>query len=382
MILRARDRIVITVLFGFGCMKVSEGAAQTQWRIARSLTVPALNHDLSTIQDVVINSRGLMAARETQDMRFTFFDSSGARLGRFGSGGQGPGEFSSLRGAAGWRGDSLWVYDSGNNRITFIDRNQHVIRSVSVPSTVVYERQGANADYLGLPTVKAITPGNDLVVMTSMLKPTDQKRASRNVLLRTAVTGQLQTLIAVVPETPAECVRVVRGGTIGLPNCGRPLVEVSSSGDIVVVVRQEPSRRGRISIVGISTASGDTIVNRSMVRPLVRVPKTTIDSLRASALKGRSVSPALRQAYQQITYPPYFDAFRRLIVGLDRSIWLEQADADGVRTWIVLDKAGSPMGKVTIPARMRVHAATLASLWAVEEDELGEQTITRYFVVR
>lgn len=72
------------------------------------------------------------------------FGEDGEGLGRVGRAGRGPGEFRSIAAIAPGQGDSLWVLDVGNMRLSVIDRNLRIARSERLP--FIAGRMGILAD--------------------------------------------------------------------------------------------------------------------------------------------------------------------------------------------------------------------------------------------
>jgi hypothetical protein len=73
-------------------------------------------------------------------------------------------------------------------------------------------------------------------------------------------------------------------------------------------------------------------------------------------------------------YPPV----RSILIGRDKTIWLEMWTAAAERSWQVLDARGNPFATAKFPATVTILAAELTAAWGVETDVDGLQSVVRY----
>src|SRR6185436_12557272 len=66
----------------------------------------------------------------TDDWSVRVFDARGRLLHTVGRRGHGPGEFYQIQAMCRTRGDTLLASDPGNNRITVLDRNGRIVRTI------------------------------------------------------------------------------------------------------------------------------------------------------------------------------------------------------------------------------------------------------------
>ncbi len=111
-----------------GVRIVESGAARWRagegWRVSAEPTLSlgeggADAPDFSRIVGVYRLAGGGLAVVDGGTDQVHAFDPGGALVGSWGREGDGPGEFRRMR-AAGARGDTVWVYDAGTRRITFV----------------------------------------------------------------------------------------------------------------------------------------------------------------------------------------------------------------------------------------------------------------------
>ena len=88
---------------------------------------------------------------------------------------------------------------------------------------------------------------------------------------------------------------------------------------------------------------------------------------------------ALRDFFEPVRY---FPPVTRVRVGSEGSTWLAGVEEDGEREWLVLDGAGSLIGRLRLPATSWVGYATPTEVWVVERDALDIQYVVRYDIVR
>ena len=84
----------------------------------------------SGISAVAVDDAGLVYVLERVDRHVRVYDADGTRLRTLGRAGSGPGEFRSVT-AVGVHGDTVWVTDAGQRRITLFRRDGELIGTVT-----------------------------------------------------------------------------------------------------------------------------------------------------------------------------------------------------------------------------------------------------------
>jgi hypothetical protein len=74
------------------------------------------------------------------------------------------------------------------------------------------------------------------------------------------------------------------------------------------------------------------------------------------------------------TWPPV----RRILVGGDGTVWVEERMVQPGHLWRILDFKGAVIGTVTLPDDISLQTAVLHAIWGYETDADGLQGIVRY----
>ncbi|HRP08152.1 MAG TPA: 6-bladed beta-propeller [Gemmatimonadales bacterium] len=343
--------------------------------------------DLSPIGVMLVARDGRILVTQTQDGQIRVFGPDGASLGSLGRPGEGPGEFSRLT-RIGWIGDSIWALDPGLGRITIFDPDTGLVRSFTSPGT---RAQGASDGNPLAIFVQAVLPDGSLRTLVAVPKgvtPPDWAAdvdSGSNHYVRFAQDGEVIRRVAV--QAPDQCERTFAIGTSGvgslrIPLCPSPLsndwdgavtdflafAEVVPGADL-----DQTSYR-----VAMLRYDGDTV----FVREFPYQPLPVTDSIRDSVLERVNKSmegmpPAYVSARPSYEMPTTLPPLRRLLIGRDSTLWLEEEDVAPEHRWKVLDLRGDPVGVVTVPAAVRLLVAQRDMVWGAETDENDLEGIVR-----
>lgn len=358
-------------------------------QLTRDLRIDAAANDLTRIfppGGLAVAPNGMIAVTQNQDGTIRFFDAQGKPSGAFGRKGQGPGEFQMITSFM-WIGDTLLASDGTTRRYTFISPDRALLRSISwLPSVSVPGRAGIEA-----PRVRASFPraryadGSTLLTVSLATGSTTPDwpggEQPGTPFIRVDSTGAFQRLIAW--STRAQCaVQFDAGngptsGSLGIPFCHQTLEEVSPDGDLLVLVSKE-TERPAFRVTGFR-ANGDTSFTRSIAFRAIAIPKSVVDSARATRARG---SQGQRDAAAKMPIPETYPPFARLIVGRDESIWIESFGPGAERFWYVLDNRGTVTGRATVPGNVQLMAVSRTVVWGIETDDDGFQHIIRLRVSR
>ena len=86
------------------------------------------NASLSSFRALVVGPNGAVYVPQARSGEVRRYDANGQFLGVFGGKGEGPGEFESIT-TMGWLGDTLWIHDRGQRRISFFTPDGTFLRS-------------------------------------------------------------------------------------------------------------------------------------------------------------------------------------------------------------------------------------------------------------
>ncbi|MEZ4376758.1 MAG: hypothetical protein R3B35_00575 [Gemmatimonadales bacterium] len=349
--------------------------------------IPPDEADLTMVGYVTIAPDARMVVTQPRDGQIKVFADSGPPL-VVGRSGEGPGEFSNLT-RIGWVGDTLWALDPNLMRVSRFDRDFTFLGATPHPMELV-SGDGV-ADTAGGASgrfVQALLPGDALRILAPF-SPSRRPRwaagidSGSNPLLRVTQDGRIVRRLAVVP--PDRCmVRYAIGssgsGMSRIPFCSGVLETSWDGGAEVAVLVVTPPEEGDPSYaLTIIDANGDTTLSRSYPYTPIPVTPRAIDSLRARvestfASLPQSVRDARPDLAPAETYPPV----RRLVLGRDHTVWLEEQRSEAGHHWLVLSPAGDPVGRVSLPPNVVLKAAERGTIWATEEDPDGLLGLVRY----
>lgn len=345
---------------------------------------------LTWISELVVDDEGRIFTAHRQETVVLAHDAAGARLGRIGGPGEGPGEFRGM-GGMGLRGDSLWVMDYRLYRITYFAPDGRVLRSVRLP--------------IDLGTDRTHSPPRPAGVL-----PDGRLYGSPPAWSRAVAAGEIRETPVVVMDTTGaagdtlfmrpQTVWAVQdpsgfggfGSYRAQPFADEDLLALSPVHPEYVVVERavvpdDPSPAFRVARVGFD---GDTAFVRSFPYEPVPIDPAAPDSLvtawaasfRESRFPG---APTEAQAAEWARASLYLPAHRppvtALVPGRDGTTWLRREAADPDRAeWLVLDADGEPIGRVELPAAFDLKAAERGRAWGMETDELDVPYIVRYAI--
>jgi hypothetical protein len=172
-----------------------------------------------------------------------------------------------------------------------------------------------------------------------------------------------------------------------------PLVARATNGLAVAIARWSDTTPGVVDLRVLS-ADGTQRWRRSVRLTAPVIPGRVRDSLIAvgvtkarpqiASARARGGGPggAVETLVERgLTLPRHFAPIRRLVVGIDGTVWLEQMDGFHGGSWLVLDRSGTPRFQVRLPATFTIGDATIDSIWGTDQDDLGVAYMIRLRVV-
>lgn len=359
-----------------------------RWRVVRDATAGAGEGPgaLTEVGPVTVGRDGRLYVGQPQDGVVRVYDARGRYLREIGRSGEGPGEFERQSGM-GWRGDTLWVSDFVQARISLFGPDGRFVRSITF----------IRADPLtgGKPNY----PGDllaDGTVLGSWRAPLYQLVAGpvSVPLVRFTPRGEPVNVVART-QMYNEFVEL-RSGTsttyFAQPFTDSPLRAVSPDGSALVLVTRSAATTGgqaRFTVrkVHFSGRTAFARTYRYVPKPLPSAAvERAVDEHVGGLSNARFRTPpegAVRRSIRRALYlPKHLTPVTSLVLGRDGTIWLRREE-DGRSTvgWIVLDPAGNLVARLSLPARLDVRYADRTQLWGVELDELDVPTLARFRVL-
>jgi hypothetical protein len=348
--------------------------------MTRDLLIAPENADLSNVTGFAISPRGAILVAQPDDHLIKVFSPSGdpSTIGRKGSG---PGEFQMLT-QIGFAGDSLWAFDFAQSRIVIFGADFTHTATIPMPRLLAPRNEGTP---IGI-TVMAMLPGGDLrgslVVRERSVLPSwgTNVTPGATLVVRARPTGVFLARLLEIPES--SCRHTYsggRGGVAMIPFCPERLGTERSNGVGVASIAFEGDRLPEFHYrVSLTNERGGTEFVRDIPFKPIAVGRTSRDS----ALRLLASNPDARREIEGGAIKPHstFPPVRRIVLGRDQSVWLEERMTSRGHRWLVLDPKGTTVGTVMLPEDVVLQAAERSTIWATTTDADGLQGIVRYRV--
>ena len=346
--------------------------------LTEDLRIDGIEEDLVPITDLAVSTDGTIAVVQSQDHKVRFFTSDGEPFIDFGRRGQGPGEFTAAS-RVGWLSDTLWVHDLDQRRFTLISPEYEFVRTVASSDQPSPKAREA----LGLPGFARLVPRHLLsgnVVLAGVLNPSNE---TDQIWARMTMAGDLDRVVLRYDAGP-EDIRYAAGNmtaSAGMPYPNRPLVAVAPDGTNAIVVKAhiDDDMVGTFEVLTMSTF-GDTVRHRQYQFEPLEISRATADSIidaRADDLEER-YPPLARRYRREAVVPPIYPPIRGAMIGIDGTVWIRLRTGDRIDPYLILDVKGDPIARVALPPATFFAVVSRNTVWAVERDDVGIQSVVRY----
>lgn len=353
-----------------------------------------------------VDRDGNLYVFEGMDLQIRVYSPEGELLRRFGGPGEGPGEFQGVSGF-GVVGDTVWVVEAFNRRVTLFSRDGTVISAtravdvrVATPGGHGYvlptrlRPDGRFIGEMGLITYNPSGTPSDLAEGDSMPTP--------RVLF--SADGQNADTVGWDPSPPPRMVpppgsaegrfqMIDVGGRRHMvpdPPSTLPDWKVASDGRFVVEVpAQDPEGRGAITVTKLDLA-GDTVYSRRLEYSPIEYTAADLDSIalqgsRGPMMMGASMpepDPAVAARLRaEMRFPRFRPPVSWSWVDQDDRLWLTlDRPVDEPATWIPLDEEGNPRGRLELPPRTHIVWSRGDELWAMQFDEMDVPWLVHYTI--
>lgn len=340
----------------------------------------------STIAGVAVDDEGRVFVLDAQEREVRAYDSAGILLHRFGSEGEGPGEFRTSN-AIGVLGDTVWVADALAGRITLFDPTGSVL-ATRTPGTPQIE---SSTGSLLLYRPQRLMPGGRIQA-TSM--GVGGERDGLNAVPELVIDAEGTVLDTLWVETYSQSDSDTR---ITVGSVELPIPSLQDDSDMYVAggefghyVIERPvaasAERGTFRVLRIGP-EGDTTFHRSFPYEPVPYsdPRERIEELAGdlTAMLGSMVDVDRDRVAQtlrsSVEVPEYHVPVSAAHRAEDGSLWLRrERTAAPAHEWLLLDPDGTLRGRTELPAGAMVRSADGDVLWAAVSDELGVPWLVRY----
>jgi hypothetical protein len=335
--------------------------------------------DLVPIPGLTVGQDGAIFLMQPQDGVVRVFSPTGLPAGSFGGRGMGPGEFAAMS-RMGWLGDTLWVSDSRAARLTLVSPSGDFIRTMPSP-TRASPPPHAPSGFPSFPfaITLAIAAPDAVVSQLSTAHNQDLPPAFRGRFLvaRVGVDAVIRGVIGSFPT--GEAIMVLPGGTVvAAPFANLPRFSVALNGERMVLAYPGHGGMTPDSVyVLVMTTQGDTVFETTYRRQLRPIPRATAEST-ITSIAARVRDPTERAAFRRTASLPEFYPINGVLIGMDDSVFIEEAHGLEGRNYTVISGDGAWIGSTSLPAGVRLAAACLGRLWGIERDALGVESVVVY----
>ncbi|MDZ4258415.1 MAG: hypothetical protein U0974_13290 [Gemmatimonadales bacterium] len=339
----------------------------------------------SAISDAVISwammaPGGSLVLARPADGDLVLLDERGRVVRKAGRRGAGPQEFARI-GAGGWIADTLWIYDSGNRRINYFDRELRFLRSVPSPTaTAQRPRNDARMWNLLSPRADLGERGWLYAVYPQPGGSTGSNRDELSGIARVDREGVLGRIVVQTPPDPCSLRTEVSGMPAQLrhPLCAAATTAVGPRGDyLVMMVPAAASTATGGGTITRFTAEGGRSWQRSLALATTRIPRSVRDSVIAG-FGAPGTPPGMVDAAKKLPSPEWYPVLRSLISGRDGAVFVERWRTDARQEWIVLDPHGVVTGSILLAGGERLLAGSSHLAWVMRELDSGLQELIRY----
>ncbi len=357
-------------------------AAQRPLTPVREVTLDGNSADLTAIGGIAVSARGTMAVLQPKDYRLVFVGPSGAVLGKFGRKGEGPGEFQTPRPLMGWNGDTLWIADPYAGRIAWVGPDFKLLRTGRLPDGLAGPGGETSPPAVRKPSFRTRTDRGELVMEATLGDVLSGApwlpivEDDRTLVVKVTNEGRVLSLLGRIHRKGIPpCEKRLQTGSFVVPFCASPLIAYGGNASVVAIATPNPEANSvELSVADIPR--GKPMFSRSVPMPPQRISDAVADSVRRQGLKLEGLSKEMYEAIASMKYPANYPPLSRLVVGRDRTIWIEQQTAPTApRRWLALSPTGAPVAVLTLPRNTVLMAVQLDRLWASVADEDGVESV-------
>jgi hypothetical protein len=336
----------------------------------------------SQIRSVQTSDKGEVFVLDGQAREVRVFNEMGERVRAFGREGQGPGEFTRPVGM-GLIGDTVWVTDIQNRRISWFSSEGNVLFSMPI--------QGVPFD-VGIQGVSlTLTPGKP--------RPDGLIESDRNLVMRLNREYRPYRFPILLFDRSGEVVDTLRwemadenvavfqvGGQRGYAPSLMPTRPVRGDFPVGRVIVDwsvpEGGGEGTVEIVRHGLGS-DTVYHERLGFTPILVSDHVLDSLITPLVASAAIfnvseaelEGALRDA---VEIPEYRAPIRSVYAGSDGTLWMQlNTSSLEISDWVVITRDGEILGRVGLPPKMRINLSAFPTFWAVETDEFDVPWLVR-----
>jgi hypothetical protein len=315
------------------------------------------------VADVVRLADGGLVVADGQAKELRWFGPDGALRARAGRAGEGPGEFSGIHRLVRLPGDTVAAWDLRQSRLTLFGPTgalaaSHTLRPAS----------GTLSDLVGV-----LADGSVVLYPAFAMQFEDAARPRRDTLpfLRTLRDGSRTDTLARYPGEESVTLTGGEGASrialrSGVP--WGPAAYRAVHGDALYVGE---SGRGEVAVHGPDGRLRTLIRGAFVAAPVTEADR---EAYRARQMETDAPEPmraVLQEMAAKIPFPAAKSAFAAMQVDAEGAVWLqEHGEPDAPSAWQVFSPEGRLLGRVTMPAGLRVRGIGRDHVVGTWSDEL------------
>ena len=359
-------------------------------QLVQDLRLDAKVEDFSAFSRVIVGPKGQMAVPLAQDMEIRLYDAAGRRVATAGRRGSGPGEFQHF-GAVVWIGDTLFVDDQRQRRVTYVGPAGEVLRTRALPQPRIPrtdERAISDTSFIFFVAQAGSADGAVLGIALSSGRRAGPSGPYRNVILSLSTDGVARVLATPPPYNDARWMITIAGLENRVPFALEPQIVFSADGSRFAFLTTDQSVRDGTYDIAVFDARGDTVFASRYPFRGVPIPRSAVDSAieamapKSGAPREEGADPSRFQAVARQRIPATYAPVERITLALDHTTWLTLRATPQGREAVVLNAVGTVVASVPLPAQSRVQQATSSHVWVTETDADGLTSVVRYRIVR
>lgn len=340
------------------------------------------------IAAVAVDADGNTYVAESGENHVRVYDPAGQRIQVIGRQGEGPGEFQSVM-YMGVIGDTLWVGDLGNHRVTLFSREGRVIATLPAPEHVFLPQPGWQFRIMGTTYRGGGRLGGNVWLYGMRSGMEGQKVAVPRLVFDS--TGAIVDTVGFQHMTMGSAANRVKVGAreLFLPRIPVDTLHVLAENGRYVITRPVAATDDEADflVTHLGPREDTVFIRRYRYRP-VPFEDWYLDSMAtrfAARYRGSANIPreAVEAAVREhVTLPAFQPPVAHAQASQDGGLWLRRTfDYHPVHRWVLLDAEGAPRGQVELPSNAIVQWSRGDTFWAVIPDELDVPWLVRYRIV-
>jgi hypothetical protein len=291
-------------------------------------------------------------------------------------------------------GDSVWVFDQGAYRVTYLSLDGTLLGTSAPPVDI--GRPDPDAPSPARPSVP-LRDGTWIGRSPAWSQAIAEGSLTEAPVVHLGAEGEALDTIWVHPYRAHDVLALLRdgGGTFGAqPFSDAAIGQQGPDGVFTVLDRRvaDDPTESTFRLTRID-AAGDTIARTEV--PYVPVPLDPAQADSAAEAQAASMATFMRRFQPDLSeaalaadirealyVPAHLPWIRSLFSTQDGEVWVQRQDPTpaGVEWWrFGADLA--PLGRVIVPAGLRLLAVEDGTVWGVEQDDFDVDYITRYRIV-